>query len=114
VPAVLIAAIALSCAHTPAPAQNYPSRPVRVIVPLPPGGAVDTVVRAMAQKLLETVGHNFIVDNRPSAGGNIGMETAMAAAPDGYTVVAIGSTQLTYPLIYKARYDLLRDFYPVS
>jgi tripartite-type tricarboxylate transporter receptor subunit TctC len=111
---LLTAAIAVCVAHVPASAQSFPSRPVRVIVPLPPGGAVDTVMRAVSQKLLESAGHNFIVDNRPSAGGNIGMEVAMAAAPDGYTIVAIGATQLTYPLIYKARYDLLRDFSPVS
>jgi tripartite-type tricarboxylate transporter receptor subunit TctC len=114
VPVFLTAAIALSVAHVPAPAQNFPSRPVRVIVPLPPGGAVDTVMRAVSQKLMEAAGHNFIVDNRPGAGGSIALEIAMAAAPDGYTIVAIGATQVTYPLIYKARYDLLRDFYPVS
>ncbi|HET7158014.1 MAG TPA: tripartite tricarboxylate transporter substrate-binding protein, partial [Burkholderiales bacterium] len=114
VPVLVIAAIALCIAHLPASAQSFPSRPVRVIVPLPPAGAVDTVMRAVSQKLLESAGHNFIIDNRPSAGGNIGMEVAMAAAPDGYTIVAVGATQLTYPLIYKARYDLLRDFQPVS
>jgi tripartite-type tricarboxylate transporter receptor subunit TctC len=94
-------------------AQDYPSRPLRIIVPLPPGGAIDTVVRATALKLTESIAQNVIVDNRPGAGGSIGMETAMAASADGYTVVAIGATQLTYPLLYKARYDLLRDFAPV-
>ena len=97
-----------------AAAQDYPSRPLRVIVPLPAGGAIDTVVRGMAQKLTERIGQNVIVDNRPGAGGAIGMETALAASADGYTVVAIGATQLTYPLLYKARYDLTRDFEPVS
>jgi tripartite-type tricarboxylate transporter receptor subunit TctC len=110
----LTLAISLSYAAAPAPAQSFPSRPVRVIVPLPAGGAVDTVVRAVSQKLMETVGHNFVVDNRPSAGGSIALETTMAAAPDGYTIAAIGATQLTFPLIFKARYELLRDFYPVS
>ena len=108
-----LAAIA-AAATTPLSAQSYPSRPIRVIVPLPAGGAIDTVVRAMAQKLTESIGQNVIVDNRPGAGGMIGMETAMNASPDGYTVVAIGATQLTYPLLYKSRYDLLRDFVPVS
>lgn len=108
------AALALAFAAGLAPAQNYPSRPVRVIVPLPPGGAIDTVMRAVAQKLTEAAGHNFIVDNRPGAGGSIAMETAMAAAADGYTIAAIGASQLTYPLLYKARYDVLRNFDPVS
>jgi tripartite-type tricarboxylate transporter receptor subunit TctC len=107
------AAAALFGFHA-ANAQDYPSRPLRIIVPLPAGGAIDTVVRAAAQKLTESIGQNVIVDNRPGAGGSIGMETAMAASADGYTVVAIGATQLTYPLLYKARYDILRDFAPVS
>ncbi|MPZ46524.1 MAG: tripartite tricarboxylate transporter substrate binding protein [Betaproteobacteria bacterium] len=109
-----IIAVAIACLAAPATAQDYPSRPLRVIVPLPAGGAVDTVVRSMAHRLMGSIGENVIVDNRPGAGGSIGMETAMAASPDGYTVVAIGATQLIYPLIYKARYDLLRDFEPVS
>jgi tripartite-type tricarboxylate transporter receptor subunit TctC len=107
------AALAIA-ATPPASAQAYPSRPIRIIVPLPAGGAIDTVVRAMAQRLTESIGQNVIIDNRPGAGGIIGMETAMNASPDGYTVVAIGATQLTYPLLYKSRYDLLRDFEPVS
>jgi len=111
----LLAAIGVAVfAAASAFAQPYPSRPIRIIVPLPAGGAIDTVVRAVAQKLTESVGQNVIVDNRPGAGGTIGMETAMNASPDGYTVVAIGATQLTYPLLYKSRYDLMRDFEPVS
>ena len=108
------ALVALALIAATAAAQTYPNRPIRVIVPLPAGGAIDSVVRGMAQKLTEGIGQNVIVDNRPGAGGIIGMETAMNASADGYTVVAIGATQLTYPLLYKARYDLLRDFEPVS
>ncbi len=110
----LLASTAAAIAAVPASAEDYPTRPLRVIVPLPPGGAIDTVVRSMAHWLMEGIGQNVIVDNRPGAGGSIGMETAMTASPDGYTVVAIGATQLTYPLIYDARYDLVRDFEPVS
>ena len=113
VPPCLAGVMALVFAATPAPAQNYPSRPVRVIVPLPPGGAMDTVTRPVAQKLTESLGNNFIVDNRPGAGGSIALETAMAAAPDGYTLVAIGATTIVYPMLYKARFDVLRDFDPV-
>jgi tripartite-type tricarboxylate transporter receptor subunit TctC len=111
--AALAAALGVS-APAPAYAQSFPSRPLRIIVPLPAGGAIDTVVRAMAPKLMDSLGQNVIVDNRPGAGGVIAMETAMNATPDGYTVVAIGATQLTYPLLYKTRYDLLRDFEAVS
>lgn len=98
----------------PASAQGYPSRPVRVIIPLPPGGAMDAVVRGMSHKFAENLGQNVVIDNRPGAGGAIALETAMAAAPDGYTVVAIGATTLLFPLLYKARFDVLRDFEPVS
>ena len=106
----LLAAVAASACY----AQNYPTRPVRVIVPLPPGGAMDSVTRPVAQKLSESLGHNFIVDNRPGAGGAIALETAMAATPDGHTIVAIGATTIVYPLLYKARFDVLRDFDAVS
>ena len=110
----LLMVAAVSAAAASASAQSYPNRPLRVIVPLPAGGAIDTVVRGVALRLTEGLGQNVIVDNRPGAGGAIGMETAMSATADGYTVVAVGATQLTYPLLYKARYDLLRDFEPVS
>ena len=108
------AAAAFGLATAAASAQDYPSRPVRIIVPLPAGGAIDSVVRSVSHKLMEGIGQNVIVDNRPGAGGAIGMETGMAATPDGYTLVAVGATQLTYPLLFKARYDMLRDFAPVS
>jgi len=109
----LLAVFAAYVAAVPCFAQSYPARPVRVIIPLPPGGAMDAVTRPVAHKLSETFGHNFIVDNRPGAGGSIALETAMAAAPDGHTVVAIGATTIVYPMLYKARFDVLRDFDPV-
>jgi tripartite-type tricarboxylate transporter receptor subunit TctC len=94
--------------------QTYPSRPVRVIVPLAPGGSMDTISRAMAQKLTETMGQNFIVDNRPGAGSSIGLETAAASPADGHTIVVVSATTVVYPILYKARFDVLRDFVPVS
>jgi tripartite-type tricarboxylate transporter receptor subunit TctC len=113
VSACLLAALG-ACAGPSAFAQSYPGRPVRVIIPLPPGGAMDAVVRGMTQKLGENLGHNFIIDNRPGAGGAVALETAMAAAPDGHTLAAIGATTIVFPLLYKARFDVLRDFEPVA
>lgn len=106
-------ALAPFCGACSLQAQTHPGRPVRVIVPLPPGGAMDAVVRAMTQRLGDGLGSNFIVDNRPGAGGAVALETAMAAAPDGHTLAAIGATTIVFPLLYKARFDVLRDFEPV-
>ncbi len=107
-----VAGIALcaSLAH----AQNYPSRPVRVIVPLPPAGALDNIVRAVSRRLAQGMGQNFIIDNRPGAGGNIALEIAAAAAPDGYTLVAIAPSSIVYPMVFKSRIDVLRDLEPLS
>ena len=70
-----------------AAAQNYPTKPVRIIVPFPPVGAADLLTRTVGQKLAEAWGQQIIVDNRPGAGGNLGVEIAAKAAPDGYTAV---------------------------
>ena len=95
-------------------AQSYPTRPVRVLVPLAPGGSMDTIARALSQRLTESMGQNFIVDNRPGAGSNVALETAMASPPDGHTVVGVSATVVIYPILYKARFDVLRDFAPVT
>src|SRR5262245_43437518 len=97
-----------------AAAQSYPSRPVRVLVPLAPGGSMDTIARGLSQKLTESMGQNFIVDNRPGAGSNVALETAMASPPDGHTVVVVSATVVIYPILYKARFDVVRDFAPVT
>ena len=102
------------CVSEIARAQSYPSRPVRVLVPLAPGGSMDTIARALSQKLRESMGQNFVVDNRPGAGSNVALETAMASPPDGHTVVGISATVVIYPILYKARFDVLRDFVPVT
>ena len=98
----------------PAHAQNYPNRPVRIIVPLAAGGGMDTVTRGLAQRLGDTFGQTFVVDNRPGAGSQVGLEILSAAAPDGHTLMMLSATTVIHPLLYKSRFDILRDFAPVS
>ncbi len=97
-------------------AQNYPAKPVRIVVPFAPGGGVDLTARILAQKLTERAGQSFIVENRTGASGIIGMEYVAKAAPDGYTLV-VGSqtTQAVVPAMYgKLNYDTARDFAAVT
>jgi tripartite-type tricarboxylate transporter receptor subunit TctC len=95
-------------------AQNYPNRPVRIVVPLAAGGGMDTVARGLGQRLGETLGQNFIVDNRPGAGSQIGLEILAASAPDGHTLMMISATTVVHPILYKSRFDITRDFAPIS
>lgn len=97
-----------------AQAQAYPSRTVRMLVPLAPGGSMDTIARALSQRMTESMGHNVVVDNRPGAGSSIAIETAQSAPADGHTLIVLSSTVVIFPILYKARYDVLRDFVPVS
>jgi tripartite-type tricarboxylate transporter receptor subunit TctC len=112
--AAVLAAFVLADA---ASAQGvYPSKPIRMIVPFPPGGGTDILSRLVANKLTESVGWQIVVDNRGGAGGNIGLDAAAKAAPDGYTMVMGQTSNLTInPSLYsKLPYDSLRDFTPVS
>ena len=91
--------------------QNYPDRPVRVLVGLAPGGGTDSVARLMTQKLADTLGQSFVVDNRPSAGGSVAGEMAARAAPDGYTLITVTPTHVINPSLYRSvLYDAIRDF----
>ena len=116
----ILPAIALSLATLAAVgfanAQAFPQKPVRLVVPFPPGGPIDTVARAIAQKLTEAWGQTVVVDNRPGAGGNIGADLVAKAAPDGYTVVMGAlSTHAVNPSLYpKMPYDAAKDFAPIS
>ena len=101
---------------SPVAAQQYPSKPVRIVVPFAPGGGVDLTARVLAQRLTERVGQSFIVENRTGASGIIGMEYVAKAAPDGYTLI-VGSqtTQAVVPAMYgKLNYDTTRDFVGVT
>ncbi len=92
-------------------AQQYPDRPVRVIVGLAPGGGTDSVARILTSKLADTMGQSFVVDNRPSAGGNVAGELAARAAPDGYTLITVTPTHVINPSLYRnALYDAIKDF----
>ena len=95
-------------------AQKYPTRPVRILVPLAPGGGMDTVTRGLAQPLTEALGQTVVVDNRPGAGSQIALEIMAGAAPDGYTLMMLSATTVVYPLLYKSRFDVVRDFAPIS
>ena len=97
-----------------AAAQQYPVRPVRVVVPLTPGGGVDILARIVADHFSQVLGQRFIVDNRPGAGGSIGVETVARSAPDGHTLLVSSSSMVTNAAIQNVRYDPIRDFQPVT
>jgi tripartite-type tricarboxylate transporter receptor subunit TctC len=107
---------ALVALAAPASAQTYPSRTVTVIVPFPAGGSVDGVARILVQKLNETVGQHFIVENRPGgASGTVGANAVAKAAPDGYTLLVSASVHVINPFLYSSvPYDVVKDFTPVT
>lgn len=111
----LTAAFALAAAapaHSQAP---YPSKPVRIVVPLAPGGTVDIVARSLAQKLTEALGQQVIVENRPGVSSLVGTQYAAKAPADGYTLLAIANTFATVPAIMSSPgYDAMRDFAPIT
>jgi tripartite-type tricarboxylate transporter receptor subunit TctC len=98
-----------------ADAQQYPTRPIRLIVPFPAGGPTDVIARIVGQKLTEAWGQQVVVDNRGGAGGNIGMGIAAHAAPDGHTILLVSSSFVANPGLYtQIPYDPNRSFAPVS
>jgi tripartite-type tricarboxylate transporter receptor subunit TctC len=112
----LLAAAVSAIPAVSALAQAFPNKPMRLILPYPPGGGSDTIARPFARKMAENTGQQVVVDNRGGAGGNIGMETAARSAPDGYTFVMGLTAQLAVnPGLYpKLPYDPIRDFEPVT
>jgi tripartite-type tricarboxylate transporter receptor subunit TctC len=112
---LLLALVAMPAA--PAPAQSsYPDRPVRLIVPFPAGSATDIVSRLMAQKFSTELGQQFVVENRPGASGNLGVDMIAKSAPDGYTIglVTASTHGVTPALGTKLPYDSIKDFKPIS
>ena len=96
-------------------AQSYPTRPVRVIVPFAAGGPADVLARLLAQKLSQSLGQQFYVENQPGAGGNLGMAAGARATADGYTITVVGTSFVVNPSLYpKIPYDPVKDFAPVT
>lgn len=97
------------------PAQSYPTKPVRLIVPFAAGGGTDTLARMVAQRLTEATGQTFVVDNRPAVDGVVGSETVAKATPDGYTLILVSSSHAINPALRKTLpYDTLKDFAPIT
>lgn len=106
--ALALAAAAPALAQSP---QPYPSRPVRLVVPFAPGGFTDVVARILGQKLSQSLGQQFVIENKPGAGSTIGTDIVAKAPPDGYTLVMVSSTHVISPWIYKSLpYDPIKSF----
>ena len=113
--AALVVSIVLGLTAGTALAQGYPTKPVRLVVPFPAGGAVDTVARTLGQKLGETWKQQVLVENRAGAGGNIGTDAVAKAPPDGYTILMTTHGHAISPNLYrKLPYDPVKDFTPVT
>jgi len=112
---LLLAFLLWLCA-TGAWAQSYPAKPVRVVVPWPPAGVTDVLTRALVQAMSESTGQQFVVENRPGAGGTLGLAPVAKSAPDGYTLVAsdVPSHAISATLYAKLPYDVLNDFEPIA
>jgi tripartite-type tricarboxylate transporter receptor subunit TctC len=111
--AVVLAAV--SCGSLSAATTDYPSRPVRLLVPFPPGGGADTLARIVTPKLTDAMGQTWVVDNRGGAGGNLATEVVATAQPDGHTVLLGFNTALVVnPSLYKLPFNVLRDLQPVT
>ena len=112
---VTLAAIAVSGASLAQAPLSYPARTVRIVVGFAPGGGTDVMARLLAQKMTESTGQSFIVENRPGAGSNIGTDYVAKATPDGYTLLmAIGSLAINVSLYSKLPYDAVKDFAPIG
>jgi tripartite-type tricarboxylate transporter receptor subunit TctC len=111
----ILVALCLGTAAVAAFAQAYPARPVKMIIPFPPGGTLDTLGRSLAQKLGDQMGQNFIVENRPGGNGTIGADAVAKAPADGYTLLFNASTFVTAPMTMKSvPYGVVKDFAPIA
>ncbi len=111
----LFLSIVVSLVAATAQAQNYPSRPIRMVVPLSPGGFADVPSRLLAPRLASALGGSAFVENRPGAGGTIGADSVAKSAPDGYTLLVLATPHVISPWLYKTiPYDALKDFAPIA
>ncbi|MFM9884475.1 MAG: tripartite tricarboxylate transporter substrate binding protein [Burkholderiales bacterium] len=111
----LLFAVAMAMAHTSPHAQPYPVKPIRLVVPTPPGGATDFVARVVAPKMAESLGQPLIIDNRVGASGIIGSEAVAKASADGYTILAVFDNFATNPYLFPNNtYDPVKHFTPIS
>jgi tripartite-type tricarboxylate transporter receptor subunit TctC len=110
---VLLAAAAALIASAPVSGQQYPTKPVRIIVAFAPGGGNDFIARFMAQRLSTGLGQQFIVENKPGAGGTIGFQAGVMSPPDGYTLTLISNSYTVNPSLYKLKFDPVTDMTPV-
>src|SRR5438034_512715 len=114
--ACIVGSLALIACSSAATAQSYPVKPLRIIVPFPPGGGSDILARIVAQKLTEQMKQQVLVENRSGAGGTIGTEAAVRAAPDGYTLLLGSASEIAVnPFVYmRLTYNPARDLTPIA
>jgi tripartite-type tricarboxylate transporter receptor subunit TctC len=112
-PAIRLAAAALLLAAGAVSAQEWPTKPVKIVVPFAPGGGSDFIARYIAHQLTDEFKQPFIVENKPGAGGNLGAEQGIKAPPDGYTLTVIASSYTVNPSVYKLNFDPVADITPI-
>jgi tripartite-type tricarboxylate transporter receptor subunit TctC len=112
-PAAIALATLLAALAPVAAAQSWPAKPIRMVIPFPPGGATDLIGRLSAQRLTETLGQPVLVENRGGAGGTIGTELGMRSAPDGYTLTFSVASYAVNPSLYKLSFDPVKDIQPI-
>ncbi len=110
-----VAMLPLALSQPAAFAQEYPSRPITWVVPFPPSGAMDIIARTLGETMSQTLGQPIVIENRPGAGGNIGVQAVSRAKPDGYTIMVVANGMAVNPSLYKQlNYDPIKDFEPIS
>ncbi len=116
--AAFVATLSIACCAlvSPAAAADYPDKPIRLVVPFPPGGGADNLARTIMPKVAEALGETIVIDNKPGAGGNVGAEIVARSAPDGYTLLygTNGTHAINQTLYGNLRFDPIKDFAPVS
>jgi tripartite-type tricarboxylate transporter receptor subunit TctC len=112
--ALLVCAVSMSSLSAFAADSTWPTKPIRIVVPFAAGGGTDNIARALGQKLTETFGQQFVIDNRAGAGGTIGAEMVARANPDGYTLSMVSASYSANPALYKLPYDPVKGIAPIN